>query len=148
MLVEKQELASKLLGAQGVDIPQGCETLEDFLVHLHYALQRRYSSMRGRTRACYDIPGEYVLKVPLNDMGCWDNQSEARTYQKAQGSSDTRGPFYAKCKLDYIWDIPVLLMERVTLPQSLEALPDWTSWVDCRQVGYTSAGDLVAYDYA
>lgn len=25
-------------------------------------------------------------------------------------------------------------------------LPDWVHWVDCAQVGYNDAGELIAYD--
>lgn len=42
-----------------------------------------------------------------------------------------------------------LVMEYVRqAKESWEDLPRWTYGVDCKQVGYTHDGRLVAYDYA
>lgn len=59
----------------------------------------------------------------------------------------SRGSGYiplAKCRLH---NSGILIMEYVE-QVSLDNLPDWCDFVDCRQVGYNRYSQLVAYDYA
>ena len=100
----------------------------------------------GRTRAVYRLwpGGKWVLKVPLDEWGLFDNASEARQW-KGEGSCLYKHQM-ARCRL-----LPsgCLLMEYVVpVTHSFMELPSWTYSVDCFQVGTTSDGRLVAYDYS
>jgi hypothetical protein len=108
-------------------------------------LLARYSDLYGepllgRTRAVFDRGDGFVIKVPLDDEGLLDNWSESR--------HDDEGLPLAKCTLEADGDCRILVMERVRMPTAEEAraLPDWTDWIDCRQVGWTADGRLVAFD--
>lgn len=116
-------------------------------------LSSLYSKTSGRTRDCYFVSDDFVVKVPLDDDGCFDNERESRIYkihseQIKQNCHYDGDPHYAKCQLEYIWSIPILFMERVRIPVSYKGLPNWIGFIDCMQVGYNKQGKLVAYDYA
>ena len=116
-------------------------------------LSNIYSKDSGRTRDCFFVSDEFVVKIPLDEAGCFDNEREARIckiYNKQinKNCHYDGDPHYAKCQLEYIWSVPILFMERVRLPVSYKGLPDWIGYIDCMQVGYNKQGKLVAYDYA
>jgi hypothetical protein len=71
------------------------------------------------------------------------------TYEKFQKSPDAGLIPTAECffsKVEGI-NITLLLMERILeFPEFGELLPKWVDSVDAGQVGYNSAGELVAYD--
>lgn len=96
----------------------------------------------GRNRVTFLLPsGKYVLKIPRNDSGVWDNHHEARL-------SGTWN--YARCKLVNLCGIWCLVMEYLnceTIYKEYDSLPDWTIGVDCCQVGYNRKGKLLAYDF-
>jgi hypothetical protein len=96
----------------------------------------------GRNRDVYLCPsGLYVVKDPSNDAGCDDNYSEAYRWKR-------RSKWYplARCKM--VPNSPLLIMEYVKTDFVWsKEMPDWIDFVDCRQVGYTLDGKLVAYDY-
>lgn len=99
----------------------------------------------GRHRAVFALPGErYVLKVPIVEMGYFDNSRENRLCRRDGWLLRKQ---MARCRL-----LPsgLLVMERVTEPHEHERrdFPDWVGGVDCGQVGYTQDGRLVAYDFA
>ncbi len=102
----------------------------------------------GRNRITYRISERYVVKIPLNQDGVADNWYEAKQCK--------RDPDTAKCRLlgdclvmEFVDDIHQIWghlplwekMERINL------LPYWVDYVDCRQVGFTRTGKLVAYDF-
>lgn len=99
----------------------------------------------GRHRAVYLLTsGKYVIKIPIDDYGYSDNILEASRSKKDGWLLKEQ---MARCKL---LRNGCLIMEYVRLPSEKEynELPKWTDGVDCRQVGYTIDGRLVAYDYA
>ena len=99
----------------------------------------------GRNRLVLAHGKNYVVKIPLNDEGEFDNLSEARISRKYGKRADPDGVQYARCRLlKNGW----LLMERVSpaRPYGL-ARPGWIDFIDCGQVGRARDGRLVAYDY-
>jgi len=100
----------------------------------------------GRNRITFELNDRFVLKVPLNEYGVLDNETEAKMYRN-RSDGDIR---LARCrKVLNSFGLPLLVMERVDIDsvESLE-LPHWVDFIDCSQVGYTKKGELVAYDYA
>jgi hypothetical protein len=94
----------------------------------------------GRTRAIFDRGDGYVVKIPRDEEGNLANWFEAHY-------DDPDVPL-ARCALEMDGDNAVLVMEWVEPvrgPARAE-LPAWTDWVDCRQVGRTADGRLVAFD--
>lgn len=96
----------------------------------------------GRNRLVLKLSsGKNVIKIPLNEEGVSDNYRENR-YAKVNGWLDHSQK--ARCRMfGYC-----LVMEYVEPTYEFEGLPNWTGAVDCQQVGYTSDGRLVAYDFA
>jgi hypothetical protein len=98
--------------------------------------------MLGGHRAVFSVGDDWVLKVPLTWEGDAMNQYEAC-------HSDPKIPL-AQCRLHISEPsgVALLWMERITPlhPGKRYDLPEWTDFVDCAQVGYTTSGELVAYD--
>lgn len=100
----------------------------------------------GRNRAVF-IFSTYVVKLPTCGDGGSDNDWE--------GSICGSGDYiqYARTRLAYWKEIPIVFMERVKhastneLIEKLGKEPDWTYCVDCGQVGWNRQGKLVAYDF-
>lgn len=118
----------------------------DVVVRLLSAeLQERYGEPEeGRHRRVYfDRENHEVIKVPFHESGISANYEEL----------DTQGPIYARTSLDEEltakYKIPVLRMEEVdvSLHYLNPDLPGWVDTIDCRQVGYTKDGRLVAFDW-
>lgn len=87
--------------------------------------------------------GKHVIKVPICYRGQYANEQEARDYRDGSFLGRSRLARCREAKLDGQW---VLVMERVEPANGV--LPEWTDFVDCRQVGYNRKGNLVAYDWA
>lgn len=86
----------------------------------------------------------HVIKVPRDGWGEFCNDGEAREAP----TSDV----FARCMTFRHPRTGVLLlrMERIVrfpTPRQRLTLPDWTTCVDCQQVGWTADGRLVAYDW-
>ena len=96
----------------------------------------------GRSRAVWGND-RYVFKVPLNANGVRDNLREAELYRDRANQPHP----LARCKLIYIRNVPILVMEHVT-EMPFRDKPHWASKFDKFQVGRNRAGDVVAYDYA
>lgn len=94
----------------------------------------------GRNREVFLSPsGKYVVKVPINDLGIYDNAYEAELFAK-YGRKD----HLAKCRLIG----KVLVMEYIEIHRmKYNELPEWVLSVDCLQVGFNRKGQLLAYDY-
>ena len=107
----------------------------------------------GRHRATFAIDEQWVIKIPLGVEGETANISEYEQYHEARPRTV---PHVAWCMIDEWAGVVVSIMERVQRPQSAFVWDDiyndphlrWVSSVDCHQVGYTSTGVLVAYDYS
>jgi hypothetical protein len=134
----------------------------------HYAiialLERGLKPLEhGRHRAGY-VSKDYVYKVPLNREGVQDNHSEANQYNENGGRLNwTRYKCkvnIAKCRIIYIYDLPILVMEKVTpISDRLINLMwqvtrkdvyhpfQWIDSLDSEQAGFNKRGILVAYDY-
>jgi len=86
----------------------------------------------GTTRIAI-LQKQWVVKLPVNSQGFAANYNEATS------------PWCPIARNKLFGD--VLVMERVEpISLSWKTLPDWCSFVDCCQVGYTRKGKLVAYD--
>lgn len=104
----------------------------------------------GRHREVYLMPdNKWVLKIPINEDGYDANISEAYQYRKEIKQYPNKiDRHFARCKLI---SSGLLLMEYVDtckLGNDKPELPQWVYAIDCCQVGYTSDGRLVAYDYS
>lgn len=104
----------------------------------------------GRNRIVYRR-GNYVVKVPLNEEGVYDNHFERRTFLK-YGNGEKAYVKYARCRMK--GGLLIMQFARFPGPNSTETgfipwkhLPSWAGSVDCCQVGYNRFGQLVAYDY-
>jgi hypothetical protein len=108
----------------------------------------------GLTRYVW-IRNYSVIKFPANENGMYDNTTENMIYQLYVRDELNNGRHYAKCRLIYFHDVPVIIMEKLNLNPILvkAALPlkidgfEWTYGIDSGQVGLNAAGKLVAYDY-
>jgi hypothetical protein len=101
----------------------------------------------GRHRVAYRHK-DYVIKVPINDMGFASNSHEAVIYRNAKRNKK-KYPEYdyireARCRL--ICDKMLLVMEYVK-ETSYDQKPDWAVTYDCFQVGVNKHGRFKAYDY-
>lgn len=96
----------------------------------------------GRNRVVFDRKDGTVVKIPKNWDGEMDNAREANW--------ESEEIPLAQCHEEIVGQdnkqMTLLVMEKVTPVPGLKNLPDWTSWVDCQQVGYTKDERLVAYD--
>lgn len=107
---------------------------------------------QGRNRSVY-VMKNLVVKIPRNFDGIADNDWEGSVSNG--GDEDPKGweIIYARTRMHYHGEIPVVFMERVDPALSSEiklrlgSVPNWTGRVDCEQVGFTRRGKLVAYDY-
>ena len=98
-----------------------------------------------------------VIKFPINEYGLMDNANEYQIYKLYKNGDLNNDCHYAKCRLVYFLDIPVIIMEKVNISFKLvknyistiknEYGSDWTYCIDGGQVGINSSGKLVAYDY-
>lgn len=98
--------------------------------------------------------GNYVVKVPLNEEGLYDNWRERNVWLNRSPRNYCK---YARCRM---WGI-ALVMQYATFPGPLSddkgykgyvsiltpGVPKWIYAVDCGQVGYNRFGEIVAYDY-
>jgi hypothetical protein len=101
----------------------------------------------GRNRVTFAHSPGWVIKVPINDWGLLDNESEAETFQ-CFGRTNAFIK-YAQCRIEFDQEgIPLLLMERLAVDIPLAGLPEWCDFVDCQQVGIGHDGQLLAYDYS
>lgn len=122
-------------------------------LHQRYAKEAK-TIWQGRNRTVFD-KGRYVVKVPRNFNGIADNDWEG-SVSNGETLGDPNHVQYARTRMFYWHDIPVVLMEKVehaNQEQTKEYLgtpkgkSDWTWSVDCGQVGFNRQGRLVAYDY-
>lgn len=120
-------------------------------------LEARYAPraleiLEGRNRRVY-VMRTYVVKVPRNGDGIGDNDWEGSVSNYEQYPQGDYQVQYARTRLMYVDDIPVVLMERVDdisskeIVQRLGREPRWVWSVDGGQVGFNKRGRLVAYDY-
>lgn len=107
----------------------------------------------GCRRVFRDV--ETILKVPTCRRGCLANEQEAASWDAAgnpvgwliDGVPLPRARCWADGALSAEIGLPILRMEFVRCARVDPDLPPWTTYVDSRQVGYTAAGRLVAYDW-
>jgi len=101
----------------------------------------------GRYRRVYlSRTGKYVIKIPINHVGEADNGSEDFSYHFSANNENL-----ARCKAFFYNNQLCLIMEKVEIidwSKNSTVVPEWVSYVDCRQVGYNRDGKLVAYDWA
>jgi hypothetical protein len=103
----------------------------------------------GRNRDVYLLPGgKYVLKVPRNDKGKFDNWEE-HCFRYLGDPYEGKKGRRAKCRM--IPGTDLLVMEYLTSfwERGIEGshLPKWVDCVDCMQVGYNINGKLRMYDW-
>lgn len=100
----------------------------------------------GMSRATYRTrSGRHVVKFPhCKACGEMDNRYEAKGYEAGV-------PYYARCRLIRVAGAVCLVMvwvEPLDYTGPPIPIPDWVDGIDCRQVGHTRRGKLVAYDFA
>ena len=122
-------------------------------LHERYA-KRAIEVYSGRNRNVFRMPGGYVVKIPTCMDGIADNDWEGSLSNSEEGTGFDIGYIqYARTRMGYYKDIPIVFMEYVEfLPSSkikerYGKQPDWCWSVDCGQVGSNKYGRLVAFDY-
>lgn len=106
----------------------------------------------GRNREVFVFRG-YVVKVPLNLNGIADNDWEGSVSNSEEYPQSDWQVQYARTRMVYVKDIPVVFMEKLEDVTSKEIVrrlgrePNWTGCVDGGQVGFNKHGRLLAYDY-
>lgn len=119
--------------------------LIDFLRHVAL-IQSTKCIGEGRNRIVYVSEcGNYVFKVPINKDGEFNNWCEHVRF------NEYKEKWYPLARCHGIPESFILIMEYVDADYILHVpvneRPDWVGFVDCAQVGYNKAGELVAYDY-
>lgn len=110
---------------------------------------------RGTTRICFEDGPYRVVKIAYTISGISASEREIEHYENFCGLPeeyfDPEVDYFptAECRylnLDFS-HIRLLTMERIFKFPAVDAeVPLWTNFIDCRQVGYNSYGELVAYD--
>lgn len=120
------------------------DPLEETFLHVQSTAASRFEHLgTGRQRAVFRLNEDCVLKVPISAEGQISNWVEAHTYQSSRNETPC---IYAACRPSLFEDLPCLEMEFVE-QGCPDPAPDWTDFIDCRQIGWTRDGRLVAYDY-
>ena len=93
----------------------------------------------GSYRAVFLVNSHLVFKAPRSDYGLFDNAWEAHE----QVDFPT-----ALCFRGSLLGVDGLFMERIQPHTGFwHGLPAWTLKIDGYQVGWSAAGNLVAYDW-
>lgn len=106
----------------------------------------------GRNRCVFDM-GSYVVKLPISYDGLGDNEWEGSISNNPNNTDIFYVEQYARTRLHYFKEVPVLFMEKVIeltydeIEHQFNMLPDWVHSIDCGQVGVNAKGKLVAFDY-
>ena len=144
------------------------DLLRDFLAKYELHISEKYEYLgEGRHRRGYGND-HIVIKLPITADGMAANEREYKLYKKqvdhVQKSKDKEYlknmgltpadpedediTKYAKCRLKYVDNIPILIMEKLdTSIKWKNLLPRWTMYVDSSQVGYDKKGKIKAYDF-
>jgi hypothetical protein len=87
----------------------------------------------------------WVIKVPHNEAGIQANFDEYRRFKSNKHNKEKYGSeiTYARCRMlkgmflvmEYVVDTPY------------DSKPDWSDFIDCRQVGLNRRNEYVAYDF-
>jgi hypothetical protein len=109
----------------------------------------------GSYRLIFNDHDQYVYKAPLSPDGERDNAIERNLWASHPLSH------FAECELDYDYNPPVLVMEKLKNTIRLDSGvshdiidkqdstdPHWIANIDGAQVGYNHLGRLQAYDYS
>lgn len=107
----------------------------------------RFGSARGGgSKLAFIDPDGDVIKVPHDSDSESMLEREVKTYQRYISGYPDAIPI-ARCFLERYRGIYIQRMELVTRHDiSPRDYPDWVWEVDCEQVGYNRAGELVAFD--
>jgi len=99
----------------------------------------------GRHRVVYQHKN-WVIKVPHNEAGVQSNIDEYRKFKRNKFDRQCGCHVaYARCRL---LKGTFLVMEYVLdTPHTRKSRPDWSDFIDCRQVGLNRRGEYVAYDF-
>lgn len=100
----------------------------------------------GRHRVVYRHK-DWVIKVPHNESGVQANLNEYNLFKRNKIDVNQRGVeiTYARCRL---LKNMFLVMEYVEdTPRTRQSRPNWSDFIDCRQVGLNRRGEYVAYDF-
>jgi hypothetical protein len=157
---------SEYIGGDFACFNNDLRTLDDILKHVHgrilclgnpldspehiLAFAREYKTVfegkygleigEGIYRIVYGNE-HIVIKVPKNIIGYYNNITEYRAFRQNPINR-------AICRLKYINDIPILIMEKLDLISGRFQMPNWARTIDNAQVGKDKKGRFKAYDYA
>lgn len=123
-----------------------------------YRQHDSYDALMARLRSKYGEPvGEgrhritfaskrVVIKMPKNIGALFANQSEYRSFKQSGGNcgGDAR---LARCRMVWMFNVPVIIMEKLDLNIDYRDKPNWAWNFDCGQIGKDRKGNLKAYDY-
>lgn len=114
----------------------------------HYA-KRALSVHAGRNRITLVMPRGYVVKLPRNAAGSYDNQHEANASRQAREREGNESTL-ARARVARYDGLFIGFMELVK-PINIHTfegdVPLWAFNLDCGQAGLNKSGKLVAYDF-
>lgn len=126
---------------------------DQFFLEAQTAILKRFKTKYGNPACgrnrCVFSSKFVVIKVPMNRNGLIDNTHEYDMWKKqaAQGYTDAREIRYARSRIIYVLDIPLLVMQKLDIEHNYVATPDWADYVDCAQIGKDKRGIWRAYDF-
>lgn len=135
-----------------------CETHlhrpDDCHEHCEYRQPDSYDALMAHLRSKYGEPiGEgrhritfaskrVVVKMPKNIGAITASQCEYSMFKNSNG--DER---LARCRMIWLFNVPVIIMEKLDIDIDYRSKPDWAWNYDSGQVGKDRKGNIKAYDY-
>lgn len=121
------------------------------LMKIHEQMRGLYGDPigAGRHRTVWvDGDGVWVYKVPCLHSPIEGIDANIDEISRVAFGKEEYTPERVEVRME---DIPVVKMEYVSCWRNYHSnaseMPRWVDWIDCRQVGYTKDGRLVAYDW-
>jgi hypothetical protein len=108
-------------------------------------LKHKYGESIGEGRHRIAFAGKHcIIKMPVHFSTIRANHSEYNRFKNPRSDENGR---LARCRLVNLFDIPVIVMEKVEPVRNCLEMPEWAWQFDCGQVGKDSRGNIKAYDY-
>lgn len=90
-------------------------TLQDNLPMLIFQLTRKCGNpiKHGKARLVFER-GKMIIKVPRNEHGVEYNYQEKQMFDASMNDSEHPARIYANCDLVHMFEIPVLVIEKIS----------------------------------
>lgn len=109
------------------------------------ALREKYGEPIGEGRHRITFESKHVvIKMPKNMGGVFAGPTEYHRYKRKDPSERDR---LARCRMVTMFDVPVIIMEKLRTDIDYRTKPPWAFEYDCGQIGLDKHGHYKAYDY-